>query len=65
MPPRKISRTRDDHEVLLFMPRGRAHRLRRRMASAPDFRNVTVSHVYRTGKAWAVTLSAPSRAKSA
>lgn len=31
------------------------------MAAAPDFRDVTVSPVYRTGKGWAVTLCAVCR----
>src|SRR5262249_18261569 len=48
-------------EFLLFVSRDRARALRQRMMTDPQFRDVTVSRVYRVGSAWAVALCSECR----
>jgi hypothetical protein len=52
---------RGSREVLLFMPRERAHALRRRMITAARFRCFSVSRLYRVGTGWALTLVGAQR----
>jgi hypothetical protein len=52
---------RRSREVLLFMPRERAHALRRRMLTGARFRHMNVSRLYRVGTGWGLTLGVEQR----
>jgi len=51
-------------EFLLLVPRDRARVRRRRMMTDPQFRDLTVSRLYRVGSAWAVALCSECRSAS-
>ena len=55
----QIGDDRGSREVLLFMPRERAHALRRRMLTGA--RRMSVSRLYRVGTGWGLTLGVEQR----
>lgn len=48
-------------EFLLFLPRDRAVVMRRHIMTDPQFRDVSVSRLYRVRSAWAVTVCSECR----